>query len=44
MLADNTSRRGRFLGRIQPTNLKDDLLQIQALYKAAGIEVALPTD
>lgn len=44
MLADNTSRRGRFLGRIQPTTLKDDLLQIQALYRSAGIEVVIPAD
>lgn len=44
MLSDNTSRCGRFLGRIQPTNIKDDLLQIQALYREAGVEIVLPTD
>lgn len=44
MLSDNTSRCGRFLGRIEPTNIKDDLLQIQALYREAGVEIVLPRD
>lgn len=42
MLADNTARRGRFLGKIQPTNLREDLERIQALYSEAGIEIVLP--
>lgn len=42
MLADNASRRGRFIGRIAPTNLPDDLAKIQALYKEAGIDIVLP--
>ncbi len=44
MLSVEASRRGRFLGRIQPTTIKDDLLQIQALYREAGVEIVLPRD
>ena len=44
MLSYDASRCGRFLGRIQPTTIKDDLLQIQALYREAGVEIVLPRD
>lgn len=44
MLSYDASRCGHFLGRIQPTTIKDDLLQIQALYREAGVEIVLPRD
>lgn len=42
MLADNASRKGRFIGKIQPHNLREDLERIQALYSEVGIEIVLP--
>lgn len=42
MLSDNASRQGRFLGRIHPDNMPEDLRKIQALYREAGIEITLP--
>lgn len=44
MLSYDAFRCGRFLGCIQPTTIKDDLLQIQALYREAGVEIVLPRD
>lgn len=42
MMSDNKSCRGRFLGKIIPSDLQQDLKTIQRLYAEAGIEVNVP--
>lgn len=42
MLSDTKNKKGRFLGKIIPTDLHTDLLEIQRLYQQAGIYIPLP--
>jgi hypothetical protein len=39
MLADNANKRGRFLGKIIPTELETDLETIYRLYAEAGVDI-----
>lgn len=39
MMADNINKRGRFLAKITPSNLKEDIATIQRLYLEAGIDI-----
>jgi hypothetical protein len=42
MMADNVACRGRFLGKVMPTDLQENLLTIQKLYHEAGIDIVIP--
>lgn len=42
MLSDVPNKKGRFLGKIIPTDLATDLATIQRLYAEAGVELELP--
>ena len=39
MMADNANKRGRFLAKIIPSNLEEDIATIQRLYLEAGIDI-----
>ena len=41
MRSDNQQQRGRFLAKIQPTELQSDLLLIQKLYQEVGVHIVI---